>query len=96
MSLIEDIYNGEYYPAEQVKPDSEAFFEHTARAEELCGQLERLLTAQQREALETYEDEAAIVTDLYNLEFFRSGIRFGIRLILEALAGQDGLPDVHK
>ena len=46
MSLIDDIYNGAYYPSEQVKPDSASFLEHAACAEKLAGQIERILTAE--------------------------------------------------
>lgn len=96
MSLIDDIYNGAYYPSEQVKPDSESFLEHAACAEKLAGQIERLLTAEQREALDAYKSEAAIVTDLYNLAFYRAGVQFGIRLLLEALSGSAEPPEIHK
>ena len=96
MSVIDDIYNGAYYPSEQVKPDSAAFMEHAAAAERLSRQLECLLSAEQRGVLDEYKSESAMVTDLYNLEFYRAGVKFGIRLLLEALDAQVKLPDIHK
>ena len=91
MSVIEDIYNGAYYPAELVRPDSDAFREHLQNAEKLAGQLERSLSPEQREILDDYKEETAIVTDLYNMEFFRTGVQLGVRLLLEAL-GMDPSP----
>ena len=84
MSIIDDIYNGTYYPAEIVKPDSDVFREHLQKAEKLAGQLERHLSSEQRGILDDYKEETAIVTDLYNLEFFRTGVKLGVQLLLEA------------
>jgi hypothetical protein len=54
------------------------------------------LTEQQRETLAAYKREDAVVTDLYNLEFYRAGVQFGIRLLLEALFGRAEPPKIHK
>ena len=96
MSLIDDIYNGAYYPLEQVKPSSEAFKEHAASVERLSCQLESRLTEEQRETLAAYRREDALVSDLYNLEFYRAGVQFGIRLVLEVLSGSAEPPEIHK
>ena len=96
MSLIDDIYNGVYYPAELVKPDSDAFREHLLKAEKLSGRLARALNEEQSAILDEYKEESAIVTDLYNLEFFRTGVKLGIRLLLEALGTDTDPPDIHK
>lgn len=96
MSLVDDIYNGAYYPLEQVKPASEAFKEHADSAERFSNELESQLTEEQRETLAAYKREDAVVTDLYNLEFYRAGVQFGIRLMLEALSGSAEPPEIHK
>ena len=96
MSLIDDIYNGAYYPLEQVKPASEAFKEHADSAERLSCLLESQLTEQQRETLAAFKREDAVVTDLYNLEFYRAGVQFGVRLLLEALSGGTEPPGIHN
>ena len=96
MSVIDDIYNGAYYPAELVKPDSDAFREHLQKAETLSGRLARALDEEQNGILDEFKEESAIVTDLYNLEFYRAGVKFGIRLLLEALDVRVRLPDIHK
>lgn len=96
MSVIDDIYNGAYYPAELVKPDSDAFREHLQKAEALSGRLARALNEEQNGILDEFKEESAIVTDLYNLEFYRAGVKFGIRLLLEALDARVKLPDIHK
>jgi len=96
MSVIDDIYNGDLYPSEQVKPDSAAFKEHSSNAEELSHRLQNALAKEQLGILEAYKSEAAMVTDLYNLEFYRAGVKFGIRLLLEVLDARVELPDLHK
>lgn len=96
MSVIDDIYNGAYYPAELVKPDSDAFREHLQRAEALSGRLARALDEEQNGILDEFKEESAIVTDLYNLEFYRAGMKFGVGLLLEALDARVKLPDIHK
>ena len=52
MSLIDDIYSGDVYPAEQVNPVSDAFREHSRKAEDLYGKLKTVLTEEQRGALD--------------------------------------------
>lgn len=94
MSVIDDIYNGAYYPAEIVRPDSDAFREHLQKAEKLARQLEHDLSPEQRGILDDYKEETAIVTDLYNLEFFRTGVKMGVQLFLEALDGR--IPPMEK
>lgn len=96
MSVIDDIYNGDLYPSEQVKPDSAAFKEHSGNAEELSHRLRNALAVEQLGILEAYKSEAAMVTDLYNLEFYRAGVKFGVRLLLEALSGGAEPPEIHK
>ena len=95
MSVIDDIYNGELYPSEQVKPDSAVFRDHSKAAEELSVRLDGVLNEEQRGILEEYKSEAAIVTDLYNLEFYRAGVTLGVRLFLEALGAETPLPDTR-
>ena len=96
MSLMDDIYNGVYDPSEQVKPRSKAFLEHSRQANLLAARLDGTLTEEQRLLLDEYKTEAAIVENLYDMEFFRAGVKFGIRLLLEALDGCRDLPDMHK
>ena len=96
MSVIDAIYNGEYYPSEQVTPDSAIFAEHAANAQRLSERLEALLSAEQRDALDAYKSEAAVVTDLYNVEFYRAGVQFGVRLLLEALSDGAEPTEIHK
>ena len=95
MSLIDDISNGGYYPAELVRPDSDTFREHLEKAEKLSRQLAQNLSEEQCALLDEYKEETAIVTDLYNLEFFRTGVKLGVRLLLEALDKPSELPDIH-
>ena len=64
MSVIDDIYNGAYYPAELVKPDSDAFREHLQKAEALSGRLARMLNEEQGGVLDEFKEESAIVTSV--------------------------------
>ena len=96
MSLIDDIYKGDLYPAEQVVPGSAAFKEHCRKAEDLAEKLKSTHTEDQRGILEEYRGESDTLTDIYNSEFYRAGVRFGIRFIIEVLYGHAELPDIHK
>ena len=96
MSVIDDIYNGEFYPAEQVKPDSELFRLHSSNMDALAKTLSETLTEEQRGLLDAYKSEWSMVTDLYNLEFYRAGVRFGVRFLLEALDSLPELTDLHE
>lgn len=89
MSIIEQIYNGNYYPAEDITPDSDAFHEHSKATEALALQLQSFLTEMQIQVLDEYKTESALVTDLYNLEYYRTGVEFGVRVILEAISGRE-------
>ena len=88
----------ESYYIRKSLPDtaSEAFKEHADCVERLSVELESQLTEEQRETLASYRREDAVVSDLYNLEFFRAGVKFGIRLLLEVLDARVELPDIHK
>ena len=88
MSIIDQIYNGNYYPAEDVTPNSDSFREHTKAAEALAVQLQSFLTEEQAQVLDEYKTETALVTDLYNVEYYRAGVEFGVRVILEAIRGK--------
>ena len=96
MSIINDIYAGDVYPAEQVKPDSELFKLHSANVEALAQKLADALTDEQQETLDAYKSEQAMTTDLYNMEFYRAGVRFGIQFLLDALGLPSDLTDIHK
>ena len=96
MSLIDDIYSGDVYPAEQVNPVSDAFREHSRKAEDLYGRLNTSLDEEQRGLLDGYRYESAAAADLCDLEFYRAGVQFGVRLILEALGWRNEAPDIHK
>lgn len=90
MSIIDKIYNGDYYPAEEIKPDSDSFRKHSSTVQALSTQLKSILSKEQFSLFEEYMCEVALVTDLYNLEFYRAGVQFGVRLILEALCEKKG------
>ena len=62
----------------------------------IINKLESQLTGEQRETLAAYKREDAVVTDLYNLEFYRAGVQFGVRLLLEVLSGGTEPPEIHK
>lgn len=94
MSLIDEIYSGDVYPAEQVNPVSDAFREHSRKAESLYDKLKAVLTEEQRGILDKYRDESAAAADLCDLEFYLAGVQFGVRLILEALGWRSDTSDI--
>ena len=88
MSIIEELYNGNIYPPEQVTPETA----HTVKEEHELGAAESALcdtlSAPQRELFDEYKTRVSHLSDLYNLEFYREVVRFAAAFLLEAFGPQ--------
>lgn len=82
-SLIEQIYNGEYYPAEDLLPTSEAYREAKRRHTEYVDELHQTLTEKQREMREQAVRVESDIITMENQCIYAAGVRFGIQLMLE-------------
>ena len=85
MSVIEQMYNGKLYLAENACPDSpeyqKAVSDYVVARDMLMGSLE----GRQRQVLEDLIAAEAKETDLLCLEYFRQGMRIGAKLQRELL-----------
>jgi len=82
-SVVEQIYHGEYFPSEQIQPDSEEFQRLRSIRGSCIDTLRKTLTEQQLAMLEQAMEADSDVTTLTNKCIFAAGARFGIQLMLE-------------
>lgn len=83
MSIIEKIYNGEYYPAEHLLPTSKKYLEIKKEMYILFDKLNDQLNKPQQQLLDDYVGIAADVHGYISLEAYRLGIEFGFQLLNE-------------
>jgi hypothetical protein len=93
MSIIEQIWDGRYYPSETIKPTSELYHQRKADYFAVAEELDAQLTGQQKELLTKFLDVQAGTEDLINYEFFYQGMVTGVQLYRELL-GLDVHPDI--
>lgn len=85
ISIIEKLYNGEYYPSEHTLPSSEKYIK---AKEEMYAEYDKLndqLTKPQQQLLDDYAGNAADAHGYISLEAYRLGVQFGLELALELL-----------
>ena len=83
MSILKQIFDGDYYPSEQIIPQSEEYRYKRTACNIARAELEQALGSADDPALTRFLDIYADVVDLMNFEFFKEGIRFGIGLTKE-------------
>lgn len=85
MSIIEKIYNGDYYPSEQTVPTSPAYRDAQKKMQAAFDRLNSQLPKLQQELLDEYIGLAADAHGYISMEAYRLGIEFGLELALELL-----------
>ena len=85
MSIIERLYNGEYYPSEQTLPSSEIYREAKDAMHTAYDKLNDQLTKPQQQLLDDYAGKAADAHGYISLEAYRLGVQFGLCLAMELL-----------
>ena len=88
MSVLRKIYDGNYYPSEQIIPTSQEYRDKRNACNLAQENLERALGTDKESFLTEFLDRYADVMDLMQYEFFREGVRFGLALEREWQAGQ--------
>lgn len=78
MSIIEKLYNGEYYPSEQTLPSSEKYMEAKEEMHAAYDVLNDQLAKPQQQLLDDYAGKATDVHGYISLEASRLGVRFGL------------------
>lgn len=85
MSIIEKIYNGDYYPSEETIPTSQAYREAQKNMYAAFDRLNEQLPKPQQELLDEYVGLAADAHGYVSMEAYRLGIEFGLELAMELL-----------
>ena len=80
MSILRQIYDGDYYPSEQIVPTSQEYREKREACKHAQDKLEQVLGSDGEPYLTEFLDRYADVIDLMQYEFFREGVRFGLAL----------------
>lgn len=83
MNVLRQIYDGDYYPSEQIVPTSLEYREKRATCNVAQDKLERALGTDNEPLLTEFLDRYADVVDLMQYEFFREGVRLGLSLARE-------------
>lgn len=83
MNVLRQIYDGDYYPSEQIVPTSLEYREKRAACNAAQDKLEQALGADKEPFLTEFLDRYAEVVDLMQYEFFREGVRLGLSLAQE-------------
>ena len=85
MSIIEQLYNGEYYPSEHTLPSSEKYIEAKEELHAAYDVLKDQLTKTQQQLLDDYAGKVDDAHGFVSLEAYRLGVQFGLELALELL-----------
>lgn len=80
MSILKQLFDGDYYPSEQIVPKSQKYIEKRTVCNGALAELEQALGSEDDPALTKFLDTYAEVIDLMNYEFFKEGIRFAMEL----------------
>ena len=83
MGILRQIYDGDYYPSEQIVPTSQEYREKREACNLAQDALERALGVEKESYLTEFLDRYADVIDMMQYEFFREGIRLGLELAQE-------------
>lgn len=83
MSILKQLFDGDYYPSEQITPKSQEYAEKRAACNMAQTELEKALGNDDDPNLTKFLDAYADVVDMMNYEFFKEGIRFGMELMKE-------------
>lgn len=80
MSIIDKLWNGDVFPAEQVHPSTERYVKSISLEAELKAALSLVLTADDVEKLEALINSMYDESDEMSKEAYRMGIQFGFEL----------------
>lgn len=84
--IMEALFNGEFYAAEQVAPKNLEYNKENHKASDLMTELEKRLSKEEYEILEELRDHLANSQCIENEVFFKYGLAVGLVLMKEAYA----------
>lgn len=92
-SLLQQLYDGEIYPAEQIVPKSPEYRELSRKLSDEKEYLQAQLSASNGERFKEMENLFQEITSLYGYENFFYGFRLGVGLMIETLTAGKGPSD---
>ncbi|MCC8044361.1 MAG: hypothetical protein LIP12_02540 [Clostridiales bacterium] len=84
MAMMNAIFDGKVYPAEQVVSEDPEYKEAVKESDQMMRKLEKDLDKSEYEMVEKVLDEQAIMSDCQNKEYFKCGLAVGMALREEA------------
>ncbi len=88
-SLLQRLYDGEIFPAEQIVPKNPEYRELTHKLREEKEYLRERLSESDRERFDAMENLSQEIENLYGSEDFFCGFRLGAGLMMEALTDSE-------
>lgn len=88
-SLLQQLYDGEIYPAEEIVPEDPKYREMCHDIRCATDEFEGKLTQTEQETFEQITTMEQQLTILYAFENFSYGFRLGVRLMADAFAADN-------
>ena len=88
-SLLDSLYDGEIFPAEDIVPQSDEYEEAVDKQSRIQNRLESKLPEKHHALLERFVAAIECTHTIELRQTYAEGVRFGFRLMLETL-GKDG------
>jgi len=90
-NILRRLFDGEIYPAENIKPDTPEYNETLEALEKEKEYFSKYLTGADAERFKKANDLYFEIIDIYGYECFAHGFRLGVTLLHEALSNKDDL-----
>lgn len=91
--ILEQLYNGEIYPSENIVPTNPEYRPLTRKISDEREALQTKFNAEDNERLESLGEMYIETSAMYGYENFLCGFKMGALLMLEILKGE-GVPEV--
>ncbi len=95
-TLLQQLYDGEVYPSEQIVPRDSKYWELCRKLGEEKNHLREQLSVDERERFEAIETLSQEIASLYSYENFSCGFRLGTGLIIESISNCNSNPYSNK
>ncbi|WP_322200463.1 DUF6809 family protein [Acutalibacter intestini] len=95
-SLLDSLYDGEIFPAEDIVPQSDEYQEAVDKQSRIQNRLESKLPEKHHALLERFVAAIECTHTIELRQTYAEGVRFGFRLMLESLWEGGELPSHRK
>ena len=88
-SILQQLFDGELFPSENIRPDSSAYNEMDKALSEEIDCFLNILSGDNLDRFQKINDLYCKTTSIYNYECFAHGFRLAVALMVEAMNGRD-------